>query len=144
MSKKITQGIVGVIIGVALTMGVLAIIEKSPSEYTATQLVERAREEVKAISVDEYKQMRADEVDHILLDVREQAEWDAGHIEDDLFIPRGLLEFKVADEITDKSTPIVVLCKVGGRAALAGQTLQIMGYTNVTYIDGGYEAYIKE
>ena len=142
---KILNIAIGIVIGAALVFGAMFLMEnRQPPTVTTAELVQQAQEVVRGISVEEYKQMRNDNVEHILLDVREQSEWDAGHLEDDVFIPRGLLEFKVANEIPNKSSNIVVLCKSGGRAALAGQTLQELGYTNVSYIEGGYMEYIEQ
>lgn len=78
---------------------------------------------------------------HILIDVREQDEWDAGHIANAVHIPRGVLEFKIHEVAPDKHTPIVVQCATGGRGALCGASLVKMGYTKVMNLDGGYKGY---
>ncbi|MDP9427218.1 MAG: rhodanese-like domain-containing protein [Actinomycetota bacterium] len=75
--------------------------------------------------------------DVTVVDVREPAEWEAGHIKGAKPVPRGLLEYKAADELPDKDARIVVHCAVGGRGALAAKALKEMGYTNVANMDGG-------
>jgi glyoxylase-like metal-dependent hydrolase (beta-lactamase superfamily II)/rhodanese-related sulfurtransferase len=78
-----------------------------------------------------------------LIDVREEVEFNAGHIEKATLIPRGQLEFKIATQpaLSDKSSVIIVYCSGGHRSALAANTLINMGYTNVLSIAGGYDAW---
>ncbi len=81
--------------------------------------------------------------DVVILDVREEDEFNAGHIDNTILLPRGLLEFKINTiaELSDKSAAIIVYCRSGKRSALSANTLQNMGYTNVLSIAGGYEAW---
>lgn len=79
----------------------------------------------------------------LFVDVRSDAEWAAGHLPGAKHLDRGKLEFAVERAIPNKSTPIVVYCKSGGRGALATQTLMQMGYTNVRNMAGGYMAWAK-
>lgn len=75
------------------------------------------------------------------LDVREPAEFEAGHIANAHHIPRGMLEFMIANNssLKNKDTEIVVYCKTGGRSALAAATLLQLGYTNVSSMMGGFD-----
>lgn len=111
---------------------------------TAQQLVETAKQNITEISVDKAKQLLA-EGNIRLIDVREESEYAAGHIDNALPIPRGVLEFKIGNlpELADKSQAIVVYCRTGGRAALAAQSLQALGYLHVLSIAGGFEAWQK-
>ena len=72
-----------------------------------------------------------------LIDVREQVEWDAGHVAGALFIPRGDLGARIAAEVPDKDTEIVVYCRSGARSAVGTAQLQGLGYTNVVNMAGG-------
>jgi molybdopterin/thiamine biosynthesis adenylyltransferase/rhodanese-related sulfurtransferase len=76
-----------------------------------------------------------------LIDVREQVEWDAGHIAGSVFIPRGVLAEQVEAAVPDKSAPIVVYCRSGARSALGTQLLQQLGYTDVVNMAGGILAW---
>jgi sulfur dioxygenase len=76
-----------------------------------------------------------------VIDVREQNEFDAERIPKSVLIPRGLLEFQIAAKVPDKGSSLIITCKSGGRAALATQTLQIMGYNNVYNLKGGFTAW---
>ena len=85
---------------------------------TAMDLVQAARAGIREVSVSQAQQMIED--GSKVLDVREPAEFNAGHIDGATHIPRGVLEFSIADhaDFQDKTSPIVVYCKSGGRAAL--------------------------
>ncbi len=80
-----------------------------------------------------------------VLDVREPAEFDAGKLAGAVNIPRGVLEFKIADHpgLADKNAAIVLYCKTGGRSALATLSLQQLGYNNVHSVRGGFEAWVN-
>ncbi|MCK5872494.1 MAG: rhodanese-like domain-containing protein, partial [Methylococcales bacterium] len=80
-----------------------------------------------------------------VVDVREGNEYDAGHLNDAILLPRGVLEFKIGNfpELNDKSAAVLVYCRTGGRSALAAQTLQELGYNNVLSMAGGYETWSK-
>jgi rhodanese-related sulfurtransferase len=88
----------------------------------------------------------------LLLDVREPAEWEKGHIPGALLAPRGMLEwyadpttpYAKAELTTKRDTRIIVACASGGRSLLAAQTLQSMGYTNVVSMAGGFNEWSKQ
>ena len=79
--------------------------------------------------------------DVTVLDVREPDEFEAGHIPGAKPLPRGLLEYKAAEELPDKDARIVVHCALGGRGSLAAKSLKEMGYTNVANMEGGLSAW---
>lgn len=81
-----------------------------------------------------------------IVDVREESEFIAGHIDHAILLPRGVLEFKINSfaELADKSAAIIVYCATGKRSALAAHTMQGMGYTNVLSVAGGYEAWKQQ
>ena len=73
--------------------------------------------------------------DVLLLDIREPAECANGMIEGAVNLPRGLLEFRMAEVCDDKDKEILIHCAGGGRAALASDSLKSMGYSNVHIVD---------
>jgi rhodanese-related sulfurtransferase len=79
----------------------------------------------------------------VLIDVREPDEFTAGHIKGAINIPRGLVEFKLPKKYKSESTPFVVYCKSGGRASLAVQSMQMLGYNNVKSLKGAFLAWAK-
>jgi molybdopterin/thiamine biosynthesis adenylyltransferase/rhodanese-related sulfurtransferase len=74
----------------------------------------------------------------LFVDVREQDEWDEGHIPGAIHVPRGFLESRVETAVPDRSHPIVVYCASGNRSAFAAKTLEELGYEDVTSLAGGF------
>jgi rhodanese-related sulfurtransferase len=79
----------------------------------------------------------------VLIDVREADEFAAGHLPGAVLVPRGLLEFKLSGTpaLSGRDLKVVLYCKTSGRAALAAQAMQTMGYLNVSSIAGGFDAW---
>jgi rhodanese-related sulfurtransferase len=86
----------------------------------------------------------SEEEDFILLDIRTNAEYQAGHIQGAQWFPRGNLEFYIQDLIEDPKSRIILYCRSGGRSALATLTMRDMGYTNVVDLDGGFKEWLAE
>jgi sulfur-carrier protein adenylyltransferase/sulfurtransferase len=76
--------------------------------------------------------------DAVFLDVREQNEWDLGHVPGALHVPRASVETRVPAELPDRSQRIVVYCARGNRSRLAGQTLLQLGYEHVENLVDGF------
>ena len=90
--------------------------------------------------------------DTLLIDLRELAEYQRGHIAGAVHLPRGLLEFDihglVQKALSDQNTPpedhpIVLYCGTGGRSSLAAETLEMIGYKNVRSLSGGRVAWAQ-
>jgi rhodanese-related sulfurtransferase len=77
----------------------------------------------------------------VVLDVREDREWDAGHIRGAVHVGKGVIERDIELMIPDPTAPVVLYCGGGFRSALASDTLQRMGYTNVRSMAGGWRAW---
>ncbi len=73
-----------------------------------------------------------------LVDVREQDEWDEGHLPGAIHIPRGNLESRIEQALPDRSKPVLLYCAAGNRSAFAAQTLEQLGYERVSSLAGGY------
>ena len=76
--------------------------------------------------------------DPLIVDVREQDEWDEGHLPDAVHIPRGNLESRIEPLAPDRDRSIIVYCAVGNRSAFAAKTLGELGYTDVASLSGGF------
>ncbi len=74
----------------------------------------------------------------LIIDVRETAEWDQGHLPGAVHIPRGFLESRIGGTAPDSDQEILVSCASGQRSLLSAQTLHDMGFTNVTNLAGGF------
>jgi sulfur-carrier protein adenylyltransferase/sulfurtransferase len=92
--------------------------------------------------IDEVDAARARELvesgEPLVLDVREQDEWDEGHLPNAVHIPRGNLESRIERAAPDHSRPIVVYCAAGNRSAFAAKTLDELGYEDVVSLAGGF------
>ena len=77
-----------------------------------------------------------------LVDVREDHEWDKGHIPGAIHLGRGILERDIVAAIPDTNAEIVLYCGGGFRSALSAENLQMMGYTKVLSMDGGYRGWV--
>src|SRR5438132_6247362 len=74
----------------------------------------------------------------LVVDVREQDEWDEGHVPGARHIPRGYLESRVERAAPDPNRQVVVYCSAGNRSAFAAKTLEEMGYQDVASLAGGF------
>lgn len=95
------------------------------------------------ISPNEYREMVQNAVPHTLIDVREPAEWKAGHIDNSIPMSSGIVAFKINEVVPDKSSMVALYCATGGRSSACAQLLAQMGYTNVKNLAGGYTAYLE-
>ena len=75
----------------------------------------------------------------VVIDVREPPEFASASIPGAINVPRGFLEFEIAEVCSAGHHPILIHCKSGGRAVLAAKTLAEMGYSDVTVFDGAFE-----
>lgn len=90
----------------------------------------------KQISQDEAKAMMARDDGHIIVDVRRQDEYDAGHIPGAILIPNESIDKERPKELPDLDQIILVYCRSGRRSKEASEKLAKMGYTNI-YEFGG-------
>lgn len=107
------------------------------------KVVEEARVHVREVSVDEAKKRLAANPAAVLLDVREDGEWQAGHAVEARHLGRGILERDIENTFPDPDTEIIMYCGGGFRSALACEVAQRMGYRNVLSLAGGYKAMVK-
>jgi rhodanese-related sulfurtransferase len=74
----------------------------------------------------------------VVVDVREQHEFEEGHIPGAVHVPRGHLETRIEGAVRDHSAPVVLYCASGNRSAFAADTLQrSLGYEDVSSMTGG-------
>jgi rhodanese-related sulfurtransferase len=104
-------------------------------------IVDDARSRIREIDVDGVKRKRAAGENFTLVDVREDAEWAAGHAAGAVHIGKGVIERDIEAKVPDTSAELVLYCGGGFRSALAADALQKMGYTNVTSLAGGWRAW---
>ena len=88
------------------------------------------------ISGAEAKALMDSESGYIILDAREQDEYDEGHIRGAILIPYGEIADRAENELTDKDQLILVYCRSGRRSKIAAEELVKLGYTNVKEFGG--------
>ena len=88
------------------------------------------------ITAEDAKNIMDSGEEHIVLDVREQDEFDAGHIPGAILIPYTEIEHKAQDMLPDKDKLILVYCRSGRRSKIAAESLAKLGYTNVKEFGG--------
>jgi len=114
----------------------------SPSDYVA-----KAKATIKECSVKDVR--NGQNAGTLLVDIRELAEYERGHLPGAVLIPRGLLEFEILPTLeklgagVPEDTDIVLYCGTGGRSALAARSLDAMGFSNVRSMDGGIVAWAE-
>jgi rhodanese-related sulfurtransferase len=104
-------------------------------------LVKDAKTRIREIGADQLGVLQKASPSPVLVDVREDNEWDKSRIPGAIHVGRGVLDVNIESRIPQKATPIVVYCQGGGRSAVAADVLAKMGYTNVTSLAGGLAAY---
>ncbi len=100
--------------------------KKNIAEVTVAQTLERAK------------------AGAIVIDVREDNEWEKGHIKGAIHLGRGIIERDIIDQIPDKESELILYCGGGFRSALSAENLQKMGYQNVFSMAGGWRAWQNE
>ena len=103
-------------------------------------LVADAKQRITEISVEEV-QAQVARGGAVLIDVREEADWRAGHAEGARHLSKGVIELEIEEQVPDTNQPIICYCGGGSRSALAADSLQKMGYTNVRSLAGGMKAW---
>jgi rhodanese-related sulfurtransferase len=78
-----------------------------------------------------------------LIDVREDSEWDRGHLPGAVHLGKGVIERDVEKKIPDRDADIVLYCGGGYRSVLAADTLQRMGYRRVKSMAGGFSGWVE-
>ncbi len=106
-------------------------------------LVNEVRQRVNEVDVHQVKRWMEQSRPFVLLDVREESEWEKGHIPAAQYLGRGILERDIETRFPELDTPFVLYCGGGFRSVLAADNLQQMGYRDVISMDGGYRGWIE-
>ena len=109
---------------------------------TVAQLLSEAAAVVPFMSLAELRERIATHSLRLtVLDVREQMDFEKGHIPGARHLPRGQLELRVNNDLPDPTMRIVVCCEYGKISTLAAATLRQMGFAHVVALDGGMKAW---
>ena len=105
-------------------------------------LVEEALKNVPEVDVFQVKSKLDKGEEIILIDVREDNEWNQGRLPTALHLGKGIIERDIESNIEDRNTELILYCQGGFRSALAAESLTKMGYKNVYSMSGGYSTWI--
>ena len=101
------------------------------------EIVNDAKKRVREVTVDDVKWKLDHNEKFLLIDVREDNEWQNDHLPQAIHLGRGVIERDIEQRVPDLDAPIVLYCGGGFRSALAADNLGRMGYTSVVSMDGG-------
>ena len=106
------------------------------------EIVKDAKSRVKEISLEDTRTRLGENPDAVLLDVREESEWNKAHAKEAQYLGKGVLERDLETRFPNKETEIIMYCGGGFRSALTCDAAQRMGYTNVWSMENGYRGMI--
>ena len=125
------------LIGAEITVASAAFAQGLPP--AVAQKVQAAQKQVKTIGMEEYRKVVENPGGTLIVDVREPQEYAAGHVPGAINIPRGVIEFKIWNQVgypanTQMDQPIVLQCQSGNCASLAAQSLADLGFTHINAV----------
>lgn len=100
-------------------------------------LVAEAKQRVKEVSPQEVLAMLTANAAFALIDTREDSEWAADHLPKAVHLGKGIIERDIESQFPALDQPMIIYCGGGYRSALATDSLQRMGYTNIRSMAGG-------
>jgi molybdopterin/thiamine biosynthesis adenylyltransferase/rhodanese-related sulfurtransferase len=104
---------------------------------TYRELLQQARGEITEIDAARARGV-IDGREAVVVDIREQDEWDEGHIAGAVHVPRGHLESRIERTAPDRAQPVLLYCSQGNRSVFAAKTLEEMGYEDVVSLAAGF------
>ena len=106
------------------------------------KLVNEAKKQVKETNVADVKRRMDSGEKFLLVDVREDNEWEKGYVPGAVHMGRGVIERDIETQVPETSTKMIFYCGGGFRSALVADNLQKMGYKNVESMDGGWKGWV--
>ena len=105
---------------------------------TYADLLKEARAQIREVTPQEVDALPSGTA---VVDVREDSEWDQGHLPGAVHISKSYVEQQIENAVPDRDAPVVLYCAGGVRSLFAAQTLEQLGYTNVASMSGGFQAW---
>jgi len=107
------------------------------------KIVNEVRPRIKEVTIEQARARLAANPAVVLVDVREDVEWAAGHAAQACHLGKGVLERNIEKMFPDLQAEIIMYCGGGYRSALTCDVAQRMGYKNVSSLIGGYKALLQ-
>jgi len=105
------------------------------------KIVTESKAQITEFSVSEVAAMLEAGTGLTLIDVREDREWNSGHIKNAIHIGKGVIERDIEQTVADKNALLILYCGGGFRSALATDNLRKMGYQQAASMDGGWKGW---
>jgi rhodanese-related sulfurtransferase len=107
------------------------------------KIVNETRPRVKEVTLEEAQARLRANSKAVLVDVREDLEWQKGHAAEAVHLGKGVLERDIEQMIPDPNTEVIMYCGGGFRSVLTADVAQRMGYRKVASLKGGYKALVQ-
>jgi rhodanese-related sulfurtransferase len=107
------------------------------------RLINETKPSVKEITIEEARERLAKNPQAVLMDVREDLEWQKGHAKQAVHLGKGVLERDLEQMFPESNREIIMYCGGGFRSVLTADVAQKMGYRNVFSLKGGYKALVQ-
>jgi len=103
------------------------------------KIVDDAKSQIKQCTPEDVKRKQEANEKFVLVDVREDNEWEKGRAAGAIHLGKGIIERDIEATVPDHDAQVILYCGGGYRSALAAEALQHMGYRNVISMDGGWK-----
>jgi rhodanese-related sulfurtransferase len=145
-TRRVARAACALFVSIGLVLPGHALAQNYPD--SVKQLISATKKQVKTMTMQEFKAAYDRKAVGLLIDVRQEIEFDDGHVPGAINIPRGLIEFRIWKHVgfpdrTDMNTQMTLYCLTGARCAFAAKSLQDLGFTNVTSVDMRFEDWAK-
>src|SRR5215510_9487779 len=106
------------------------------------KLVNEAKRHIREVTIEQTRERLSRNPRAVLMDVREDAEWQKQHAAEAVHLGKGILERDIEEKFPDKQQEIIMYCGGGYRSVLTAEVAQRMGYRNVCSLIGGYKGLV--
>lgn len=107
-------------------------------------LVAECKKHISETNVDAVRHRQLEGESLYLIDVREESEWQNGHLPGAIHLGKGIIERDIENLIPDTDAEILLYCGGGYRSAIAAYNLKKMGYKNAVSVDGGFRDWVNK
>lgn len=107
------------------------------------KLVSSIKGDITECSIEDYLAWKSEQKTMVLIDVREDNEWAAGHVPQAVHLGKGVIERDIETVYPRRDVCLLLYCGGGFRSAMAANSIQKMGYSNVTSMDGGFRRWLE-
>ncbi len=103
-----------------------------------------AKKHITEMTLEQMQELADKGENFVLIDVREDNEWEKGHLPNAIHIGKGVIERDIEKQVPDQDTQLILYCGGGSRSALAAENLKRMGYTKAASLIGGFRGWRDE